>query len=112
MIIVLDHQAKDNGIMATLAENNLPGGKRNSSDAFEALGFPRDNRSYFSGALILKKLGVRKVDLISNNKKKLAALVENGIEVVKRSSVVVDMEVRPDLRAHLEGKKESEGHEI
>ncbi|EQD58232.1 3,4-dihydroxy-2-butanone 4-phosphate synthase/GTP cyclohydrolase II, partial [mine drainage metagenome] len=39
-------------------------------DAYKSLGYPQENRSFAVSAAILKKLGVKKVKLMTNNPKK------------------------------------------
>jgi len=56
-------------------------------DTYEAnrkLGFPDDLRRYDVAAEMLRMLGVRSVDLITNNPLKIAALVDEGIPVRRR----------------------------
>jgi GTP cyclohydrolase II len=56
-------------------------------DTYEAnrkLGFPDDLRRYDIAAEMLRMLGVRSVDLITNNPLKIAALVDEGIPVRRR----------------------------
>ena len=49
-----------------------------------ALGLPVDSRDYRAAAAMLQALGVRQVQLLSNNPRKLAALDAAGLEVVER----------------------------
>ena len=48
-----------------------------------ALGFPPDLRDYGIGAQILNDLGVKKINLMTNNPKKITSLSGYGIEIVK-----------------------------
>src|SRR4051812_47706885 len=57
------------------------------ADTYEAnrmLGFADDLRTYDVAAEMLRSLGVRSVDLITNNPLKIAGLVEEGIPVLRR----------------------------
>jgi 3,4-dihydroxy 2-butanone 4-phosphate synthase/GTP cyclohydrolase II len=49
-----------------------------------ALGFPEDLRDYGIGAQILADLGVKKVNLMTNNPHKIKGLSGYGIEIVNR----------------------------
>ncbi len=56
----------------------------NCSDTVAAnnsLGFNADERDFKVAALILKKLDLRKIKIITNNKKKIAQLQKNGVQV-------------------------------
>lgn len=82
-------------------------------DTYEAnrtLGFADDLRSYEVGAEILAQLGVRSVDLITNNPLKIAGLVENGIPVRRRIPSRTDH--NPHNLDYLKTKRERSGHLI
>ncbi|SFC45656.1 GTP cyclohydrolase II [Tropicimonas isoalkanivorans] len=110
IIIVLNQQAKDNGILATLHYKSVAGEVSYSATAYQMMGYPADSRSYLSAAFILKELGVKSVELLSNSHDKRKQLQDAGIAVVDRKSVVV--ENRPDLVAHYNGKRDVEGHDL
>ncbi len=73
-----------------------------------ALGFPEDMRDYGIGAQILSDLGVRKVELMTNNPKKLSGISGYGIEIVKR--VPIQMNHQEHNEFYLKTKKEKMGH--
>jgi len=77
-------------------------------DANLALGFPTDVRDYGIGAQILADLGVRQMELMTNNPKKYHALKGYGLEIVKR----VSLEISPTKEnfRYLLCKKERMGH--
>ena len=59
-------------------------------DTLEAnlkLGFKGDQRDYGIGAQILRKLGVSKMKLMSNNPKKRTGLIGYGLEIVENVPV-------------------------
>jgi 3,4-dihydroxy 2-butanone 4-phosphate synthase / GTP cyclohydrolase II len=81
------------------------------SDTVEAnrqLGFADDLRDYGLGAQILLDLGVRRMQLLTNNPRKLVGLDGYGLEIVER----IPLEVAPNgrNRAYLQTKKEKLGH--
>jgi 3,4-dihydroxy 2-butanone 4-phosphate synthase / GTP cyclohydrolase II len=81
------------------------------SDTVEAnrqLGFPDDLRDYGLGAQILDDLGVERMELITNNPRKIVGLRSYGLEVVAR----VPLEMTPNGRndGYLRTKKEKLGH--
>jgi GTP cyclohydrolase II len=53
-------------------------------DADSTLGFGADERRYDVAVQILHELGIRRVELLTNNPDKMEALEEAGIEVVRR----------------------------
>jgi GTP cyclohydrolase II len=79
-------------------------------DANRKLGFPDDLRSYDIAAEMLRLLGVRSVDLITNNPLKIAGLVEEGIPVRRR--IPSRTEHNPHNVDYLRTKRERTGHLI
>jgi 3,4-dihydroxy 2-butanone 4-phosphate synthase/GTP cyclohydrolase II len=77
-------------------------------EANQALGFPPDVRDYGIGAQILADLGVRQMELMTNNPKKYHGLKGYGLEIVKR----VSLEIPPTKEnfRYLQTKKERMGH--
>lgn len=76
--------------------------------ANEKLGFKADLREYGVGAQILKKLGVTKMKLLTNNPRKIIGLEGYGLEVVER--VPLEMEATPTNSEYLKTKKNRLGH--
>ena len=76
--------------------------------ANERLGFPPDARDYGVGMQILKKLGLGKMRVITNNPLKRAGLEGYGLEIVER----IPLEVRPNDKnmEYLRTKREKLGH--
>jgi 3,4-dihydroxy 2-butanone 4-phosphate synthase/GTP cyclohydrolase II len=79
-------------------------------EANEQLGFKPDLRDYGIGAQILSDLGLKTIQLITNNPRKIVGLSGYGLKVVKR----VPMEAQPNSAniRYLETKKEKLGHLI
>ncbi len=49
-----------------------------------ALGLPADSRDYRAAAEMIRKLGIKSVNLITNNPDKIARLLQFGIRIAKR----------------------------
>ncbi len=82
-------------------------------DTYEAnrlLGFPDDLRRYDVAADMLRLLGVRSVELITNNPAKLSALAEAGIEV--RGRIQLPSPSNPHNVGYLRTKRDRTGHLI
>ncbi len=76
--------------------------------ANERLGFPPDARDYGVGMQILRKLGIRKLRLITNNPRKRAGLEGYDLEVVER--VPLEVQPNPSNFEYLRTKREKLGH--
>jgi 3,4-dihydroxy 2-butanone 4-phosphate synthase/GTP cyclohydrolase II len=72
------------------------------------LGFPADLRDYGIGAQILHDLGVRKIELMTNNPRKIVGLEAFGLEIVRRRSVEVP--TNANNRRYLSTKRDKLGH--
>ncbi|MBI1237041.1 MAG: GTP cyclohydrolase II [Alphaproteobacteria bacterium] len=72
------------------------------------LGFDEDERDFTLAASILKKLGVSRIRLLTNNPRKIEALTSCGIEVSER----IPLAIRPGAhnQAYLDAKANKSGH--
>ncbi|MCE4956406.1 3,4-dihydroxy-2-butanone-4-phosphate synthase [Macrococcoides caseolyticum] len=77
-------------------------------EANHALGFESDMRDYAVAASILKDLGVTKVNLMSNNPRKMVGLSKYGIEVQTR--IPHQFQSNEVNKFYLSTKKEKLGH--
>ena len=77
-------------------------------EANETLGFEPDLRHYGVGAQILRDLGVRKLNLLTNNPKKVVGLSGFDLEIVDR--IPVEAEVTDENRTYMTTKKARMGH--
>jgi GTP cyclohydrolase II len=85
----------------------------NGADTYEAnhrLGFADDLRRYDLAAEILRHLGVKRIDLMTNNPLKVDALRAEGIEIRKR--LPSPGRVNAHNRRYLETKRKRNGHLI
>ncbi|WP_396597856.1 GTP cyclohydrolase [Dokdonia sp. R86516] len=81
IVIWLEQEGKGNGHYALL--NTLPLKKQGmpQADAYEAVGFHKDNRDFSAAAKILKHLEVNSITMITDNEKKTKTLTDLGIRV-------------------------------
>lgn len=77
-------------------------------DANTELGFDPDMRDYCAAAQMLKELGVDNLEIMTNNPEKIAGLEKYGVEVSKRTPIVIDPTAYNDF--YLETKKKRLGH--
>jgi GTP cyclohydrolase II len=83
------------------------------ADTYEAnrrLGFADDLRRYDVAACMLKQLGVKSIDLITNNPLKLQGLASEGVTVRRRVPSLG--EINPHNLGYLRTKRERTGHLI
>jgi 3,4-dihydroxy 2-butanone 4-phosphate synthase / GTP cyclohydrolase II len=72
------------------------------------LGFPADPRTYQVAAIILAKLGIKKIKLLTNNPKKIYDLEKHGITVVERLPLVIS--AAPSNQSYLSTKRDKLKH--
>jgi GTP cyclohydrolase II len=108
VLVYLPQEGRGIGLMNKLRAYQLQDGGMDTVEANESLGFAADAREYEFSAAILKKLGARKIRLLSNNPEKVRQLESAGIEVVER--VPCQPPVSKISRAYLKTKKRKMGH--
>jgi len=79
-----------------------------TAEANKILGFPPDLRHYYIGASILHHLGVKSIELLTNNPQKIKELEESGIVITRRIPLVI--QPTPYDAFYLQTKKEKFGH--
>ncbi|MEO6462804.1 MAG: bifunctional 3,4-dihydroxy-2-butanone-4-phosphate synthase/GTP cyclohydrolase II, partial [Candidatus Eisenbacteria bacterium] len=72
------------------------------------LGFPADLRDYGIGAQILHDLGVRSIELMTNNPRKIVGLEAFGLTIARRRSI--EMPSNRNNKRYLTTKKDKLGH--
>lgn len=77
-------------------------------DANIKLGFAPDLRDYGIGAQILKDIGVRKMQLLTNNPRKIKGLEGYGLQVIQR--IPLQMDENEDNSRYLHTKQAKLGH--
>jgi len=108
ILLYLPQEGRGIGLMNKLRAYELQDGGMDTVEANEKLGFAADARDYDFSAQILKKLGARKIRLLSNNPEKVRQLESAGIKVVER--VPCQPRVSKTSRAYLKTKKRKMGH--
>jgi GTP cyclohydrolase II len=108
ILLYLPQEGRGIGLMNKLRAYELQDGGMDTVEANEKLGFAADARDYDFSAQILKKLGARKIRLLSNNPEKVRQLESSGIRVVER--VPCQPRVSKTSREYLKTKKRKMGH--
>ncbi|HET7753267.1 MAG TPA: bifunctional 3,4-dihydroxy-2-butanone-4-phosphate synthase/GTP cyclohydrolase II [Anaeromyxobacteraceae bacterium] len=108
VLLYLDQEGRGIGLANKLKAYNLQDEGYDTAEANVQLGFKPDLRDYGIGAQILRDLGVRKIELLTNNPKKIIGLEGYGLEVVKR--VAIEMPATRSNRAYLITKRDKMGH--
>jgi GTP cyclohydrolase II len=108
ILLYLPQEGRGIGLMNKLRAYELQDGGMDTVEANETLGFAADARDYDFSAQILKKLGAKRIRLLSNNPEKVRQLEESGIRVVRR--VPCQPRISKISRAYLQTKKSKMGH--
>ena len=108
ILLYLPQEGRGIGLMNKLRAYELQDRGMDTVEANESLGFAADVRDYDFPAQILKKLGARRIRLLSNNPEKVRQLEESGIRVVERVSC--QPRISKISRSYLKVKKSKMGH--
>lgn len=102
-ILYLRQEGRGIGLKNKLLAYQLQETGIDTYDANLALGFEPDERTYQFAVAMLKKTGIQRIELLTNNPEKVTQLMEQGIEVVKR----VPLEIPPEKEnyTYLQTKK-------
>jgi GTP cyclohydrolase II len=110
VVLYLRQEGRGIGLGNKIKAYDLQSKGADTYDANRMLGFADDLRTYDVAAEMLRSLGVRSVDLITNNPLKIAGLVEEGIPVRRR--IPSRTEHNPHNVDYLRTKRERTGHLI
>ena len=84
VLLYLKQEGRDIGLANKLRAYTLQEHGLDTVDADGTLGFGADEREYAAAVQMLGTLGVKRVQLLTNNPAKVRALREAGIEVIER----------------------------
>ena len=110
VLVYMQQEGRGIGLMNKIEAYKLQEEGLDTVDANIHLGFKPDERDYGCGAQMLRKLGVHKMRLITNNPTKRVGLEAYGLEIVEN----VPIEVSPneyDFK-YLKTKKDRMGHTL
>ena len=108
IVIYLRQEGRGIGLKHKIKAYKLQEEGLDTVEANEKLGFKPDLRDYGIGAQILKKLGAKKLTVLTNNPKKLIGLEGHGLEITSRRPIIVGE--NKNNSGYLKTKKEKLGH--
>lgn len=88
VFLYMRQEGRGIGLLNKLKAYRLQEQGLDTVEANEALGFGMDLRHYGIGAQILASLGVNKINLLTNNPRKIVGLDSYGLEVVGHTAIV------------------------
>jgi GTP cyclohydrolase II len=89
-VFYLRQEGRGIGLVNKLRAYRLQDAGADTVEANQQLGFADDQRTYRGFRPMFSHFGIRKVRLMTNNPRKVAALEELGIEVVERLALLVN----------------------
>ncbi|MBS1958936.1 MAG: 3,4-dihydroxy-2-butanone-4-phosphate synthase [Bdellovibrionales bacterium] len=109
-IYLRGHEGRGIGLFNKIKAYALQDQGLDTVEANERLGFEADQRDYHDAARVLRRMGVRKVRLLTNNPQKVEGLKRYGIEVVER--VPLDVGANSENKTYLRTKIAKFNHKI
>ena len=108
VLLYLYQEGRGIGLVNKLKAYALQDQGKDTVQANEELGFKPDLRDYGIGAQILRKLGLGKIRIMTNNPRKIVGLEGYGLHLVER--VHIEVQAKEDNIKYLRTKREKMGH--
>jgi 3,4-dihydroxy 2-butanone 4-phosphate synthase / GTP cyclohydrolase II len=108
VLLYLYQEGRGIGIVNKMKAYALQDEGKDTVQANEELGFKPDLRDYGIGAQILRKLGLGKIRIMTNNPRKIVGLEGYGLQMVERVSI--EVQAKRDNIKYLRTKQEKMGH--
>jgi len=108
LLYLINQEGRGIGLPGKIKAYKLQEHGLDTVEANLELGFAADQRDYGIGAQMLRKLGLKKLKLITNNPTKYIALSGYGLKIVERIPIEVDTE--KESLFYMKTKKEKMGH--
>jgi len=108
VLLYMRQEGRGIGLANKLKAYELQDNGMDTVEANKALGFSSDEREYYIGAQILRHLGVKELNLLTNNPQKVYGLADYGMEIKKR--IPIQMEATEHDLFYLKTKQRKLGH--
>ncbi|XP_073148197.1 bifunctional riboflavin biosynthesis protein RIBA 1, chloroplastic-like [Henckelia pumila] len=108
LVYLRAHEGRGICLGHKLCAYNFQDAGSDTVEANEELGLPVDSREYGIGAQILRDLGVRTMNLMTNNPKKYSGLKGYGLAVSGRVSL--DTTITKENKRYMGTKRDKMGH--
>ena len=110
VLLYLSQEGRGIGLANKIRAYELQDEGFDTVEANERLGFKADQRDYGMGVQILRELGIRTMQLLSNNPRKLVGIEGYGLSVSKW--LPLEIPASDSTRKYLKAKKEKLGHKL
>ena len=110
VLLYMRQEGRGIGLPGKIAAYKLQEKGYDTVEANLKLGFPMDLREYGIGAQILCDLGLKTIQLITNNPKKVVGLEGYGLEITRQ--IPIRVKANPHNAKYLKTKKDKMGHTI
>ncbi|NRB56887.1 MAG: GTP cyclohydrolase II RibA [Salinicola sp.] len=108
VLLYLAQEGRGIGLANKLRAYTLQDGGLDTVDADQVLGFGEDERTYEVALEMLEQLEIARIELLTNNPEKIAAMDQGGVEVVNRRGVYGKL--TKQNRRYLDAKAKRAGH--